>query len=60
MGVGSLNLMRSIYAACGRGTRQSKRTEGWADEIEFRDGLILSVAQFDGPPPGWDEATAIS
>ena len=56
----NLNLMRSIYAAWGRGTQQSRRTEGWPDEIEFREGLILGVAQCDGPPPGWDAATAIS
>src|SRR6267378_3560212 len=29
-------------------------------EIAFRDDLILSVAQFDGPPPGWEEATPIT
>ena len=28
-------------------------------EIEFRDGLILSVTQFDEPPPGWDDATPL-
>lgn len=28
-------------------------------EIEFRDGLILSIAQFDRPPPGWEDATPL-
>jgi hypothetical protein len=28
-------------------------------EIEFRDGLILSVAWIDGPPAGWDDATPL-
>lgn len=28
-------------------------------EIEFRDGLVLSVAHSDEPPPGWDEATPL-
>jgi hypothetical protein len=28
-------------------------------EIEFRDGLILTVVPFDEPPPGWDEATPL-
>ena len=27
---------------------------------ERSGGLILSVAQFDGPPPRWDEATPIT
>ena len=29
-------------------------------EIEFRDGLILTVVPFDEPPPGWDEATPLN
>ncbi len=28
-------------------------------EIEFCDGLILSITQFDGPPPGWEDATPL-
>jgi hypothetical protein len=29
-------------------------------EIEFRDGLVLTVVHFDQPPAGWDEATSIT
>jgi hypothetical protein len=28
-------------------------------EIRDRDGLIVSVVQFDAPPPGWVEATPV-
>ncbi len=28
-------------------------------EVEFRDGLIMSVTQFDESPPGWDDATPL-
>jgi hypothetical protein len=34
-------------------------SKGW-QAIEFRDGLILSVGQFGGPPPGWDEAAPLA
>ncbi len=33
--------------------------KGW-QEIEVRDGLIASVAQFEHAPPGWDGATLLS
>jgi ketosteroid isomerase-like protein len=32
--------------------------KGWM-ELEFRDGLILSVTHFDEQPPGWDDATPL-
>ncbi|HME04222.1 MAG TPA: nuclear transport factor 2 family protein [Solirubrobacteraceae bacterium] len=33
--------------------------KGW-QEIEVRDGLIASVAQFEHAPPGWDGATPLN
>jgi hypothetical protein len=51
-------LLRNTTRARSRGTHIELSSKGW-QEIEFRDGLILSVAQFDGPPHGWDEATHI-
>ncbi len=29
-------------------------------EVEFRDGLILRVTDFDEPPPGWDTAEPLT
>ncbi len=31
-----------------------------SQEMEFRDGLILRVVQFDEAPPGWDDASPIT
>jgi SnoaL-like domain len=52
-------LLRNTTHARSRGTHIELSSNGW-HEVEFRDRLILSVAQFDGPPPGWDEATPIT
>ncbi len=37
-------------------THMDLTLRGW-QEAEFRNGLILSIAEFDEPPPGWDDAT---
>jgi SnoaL-like domain len=52
-------LLRNTTQARSRGTHIELSSKGW-QEIEFRDGLILSVAQFGEPPPGWDDATPIT
>jgi hypothetical protein len=52
-------LLRNTTHARSRATHIELSAKGW-QEITFRDGLILSVAQFDKPPAGWDEATLIS
>ena len=40
-------------------THMELTRKAW-QEVDFRDGLIRSVAQFEEPPPGWDEATPIA
>jgi hypothetical protein len=52
-------LLRNTTHARSRGTHIELSSKGWQG-IAFRDGLILSVAQFDGPPARWDEATPIT
>jgi hypothetical protein len=39
-------------------THMDLTLRGW-QEAEFRDGLILSIEEFDEPPPGWDDATPL-
>lgn len=52
-------LLRFHIRARSRGTHMELSSEAW-QEIESRHGVILSVAQLDEPPPGWDEATPIA
>jgi ketosteroid isomerase-like protein len=43
----------------GGATGMELTLQGW-QEIDFRDGLILTVTQHEVPPPGWDEAAALA
>jgi hypothetical protein len=52
-------LLSNTTQGRSRATHIELSSRGW-QEIEFRDGLISSVAQFDGPPPRWDQATPIT
>jgi ketosteroid isomerase-like protein len=53
-------LVRGHVTARSRGTHIELAIPAFWQELAFRDGLILSVVQFDQPPAGWDEATPIS
>ena len=55
-----LLLVRGNSHARSRDTHMELSIPAFWQEIAFRDDLILSVAQFDGPPPGWEEATPIT
>jgi ketosteroid isomerase-like protein len=35
-------------------------SQGTWHATEFRDGLILRRTDFEGPPPGWDEAEPVA
>ena len=52
-------LLRFHIQARSRGTHIELSLQAW-QQIEFSDDLILSVAQFDERPTGWDDATPIS
>lgn len=54
---GTLLISNTTHAR-SRGTHIELSSSGW-QAIGFRDGLILQVVQYDGPPPGWAEATAV-
>jgi ketosteroid isomerase-like protein len=53
-------LVRGHSHGRSRGTHMELSIPAYWQEIAFRDGLCLSVVQFDGPPPGWEEATPIT
>ena len=53
-------LLRNHSNGRTRGTHMELSTpEGW-QQIEFRDGLALTVVEFHEPPAGWDEATPVT
>ena len=52
---GALLLCNTTHARSSGAAQLELSSKGW-QAIEFRDGLILSITQFPGPPPGWDDA----
>jgi hypothetical protein len=52
-------MLRSHSRARSRGTHIDLSIPLFWQEIAFRDGLILSIVQIEGPPAGWDEATPL-
>jgi SnoaL-like domain len=53
-------LLRNHSNGRTRGTHMDVSTpQGW-QAIVFREGLCVTVVEFDGPPPGWEEATPIT
>jgi hypothetical protein len=52
-------VMRGHVRGRSRGTHIELSERYW-QRATYRDGLIFIVAQFDEPPPEWDEATPIT
>jgi ketosteroid isomerase-like protein len=53
-------LLRGYATARSRDTHMELSMPAFWQEIAFRDGLIVSIVQYDEPPPGWDDATPIT
>ena len=53
-------LLRGRVSARSRGIHMELSLPAFWQELAFRDRLLLSVVQYDEPPPGWDEATPIT
>ena len=53
-------LLRGHNHGRSRGTHIDLSTPAFWQQVTFRDGLAVSVVQFDEPPPEWDEATPIT
>ena len=53
-------LLRSHARARGRGADVEVSLPVFWQQLEFREGRIERVAQFEEPPPGWGTATPVS
>jgi ketosteroid isomerase-like protein len=55
---GALLVSNTTHARSSGAARMELSARGW-QALEFRDGLILSIVQFGGTPPGWAEAIPV-
>jgi hypothetical protein len=56
---GALLIHNTTHARSSGAAQLELSSKGW-QAIEFRDGLILTITQSAGPPPGWDEAIPVA